>query len=208
MCKRLLILLSLSLVTACHHSQNDHSATVVQAPAQPAVTETPRQQTATEAEARAVLKRNYEDVVVVDDSRPAPFMVGDFNGDNSEDIAIIVKPRKLSDLNSEYVNWILEDPNHLQQASMRVSNNDLLLAVIHGHEGGGWRHEFARQTYLLKNAVGTDLETMSIKQLQASGTSKLVPGLRGDVIHEKLNGSSGIIYWTGGKYAWHPIASP
>ena len=206
MYRRLLILFCLVTLTACHRSTENKPA-VSRLPSYPIATETPRQseRPPTEAELRTVVKRNYDDVVTVDDSRPTPFMIGDFNGDSSEDIAVVVKPRKLSDLNSEYVNWILEDPHHLRQASVNVRKNDLLLAVIHGHKGEGWRHEFARQTYLLKNAVGTDLETMSLKQLRNAGESRLPPALRGDVIHEKLNGSGGIIYWTGGKYAWHPV---
>ena len=204
--RRLLTVLCLVTLIGCHRATENNPPVSQPPPSAPVATETPRQSapSPTQAELHAAIKRNYEDVVTIDDSRPMPFMIGDFNGDSSEDIAVVVKPRKLSDLNSEYVNWILEDPHHLQQASMNVRKNDLLLAVIHGHKGEGWRHEFARQTYLLKNVVGTDLETMSIKQLQSSGESRLLPSLRGDVIREKLKGSSGIIYWTGGKYAWHP----
>jgi len=203
---RLSIVFCLAMLTACHRT-TENAAPVSQAPSQPVATDTPTQArpSPTEAELRAAVKRNYEDVVTIDDSRSTPFMIGDFNGDSSEDIAVVVKPRKLSDLNGEYVNWILEDPHHLGQASMNVRKDDVLLAVIHGHKDQGWRHEFARQTYLLKNAVGTDLETMSIKQLRSSGESRLLPPLRGDVIREKVKGSGGIIYWTGGKYAWHPI---
>jgi hypothetical protein len=202
----LLLVFCLATLSACQRA-TENKPPVSQAPSSPGATETPRQSgpLPTEADLRAAVKRNYEDVVTVDDSRSMQVMVGDFNGDRSEDIAVVVKPRKLSDLNSEYVNWILEDPHHLRQASMNVRKDELLLAVIHGHKGEGWRHEFARQTYLLKNAVGTDLETMSMKQLKNSGESKLLPALKGDVIREKLNGSGGIIYWTGGKYAWHPI---
>ncbi|HVI72435.1 MAG TPA: hypothetical protein VM656_13245 [Pyrinomonadaceae bacterium] len=204
--RKLLIVLCLATLIACQRATEDKPP-VSQAPSNPNATETPRQSgpSPNEAELRAAVKRNYEEVVIIDDSRSTPFMIGDFNGDSSEDIAVVVKPQKLSDLNSEYVNWILEDPHHLQQTSMDVRKNDLLLAVIHGHKSEGWRHEFARQTYLLKNAVGTDLETMSIKQLRSSGESRLLPALRGDVIREKLNGGGGIIYWTGGKYAWYPI---
>jgi hypothetical protein len=204
--RRLLIVVCLATLIGCQRA-TENRPIASQPPSNPVATETPRQAgpLPSDAELRTVVKRNYEDVVIIDDSRPTPFMIGDFNGDGSEDIAVVVKPRKLSDLNSEYVNWILEDPHQLQQASMSVRKNDLLLAVIHGHKGEGWRHEFARQTYLLKNSVGTDLETMSIRQLRSSGESERLPPLRGDVIREKLNGSGGIIYWTGGKYAWHPI---
>lgn len=204
---RLAIVFCLTILTSCQRATAKKPQTTPAPNTPSAVTaETPRQAPRpTEAELRAVIKKNYEDVVTIDESRPAPFMVGDFNGDNSEDIAVVVKPRKLSDLNSEYVNWILEDPHHIQQAAKNVGKNDVLLAVIHGHQREGWRHEYARQSYLLKNVVGDDLETMSIKQLRSSGETRLLPSLRGDVIREKLKGSGGIIYWTGGKYAWHPI---
>jgi len=85
------VLLSLLLVTACNQ-QNNNPATVRQSPPQATATETPRQPAPppTEAELRAVVKKNYEDVVTIDESRPTPFMIGDFNGDTSEDIAIVV----------------------------------------------------------------------------------------------------------------------
>lgn len=202
---RLLIVFCFAMLIACHRSAETKPP--VSAPSSTIATETQRQskRSPTQSELQAVIKKNYEDVVTVDDSSPTPFTIGDFNGDGSEDIAVVVKPQKLSDLNSQYVNWILEDPHHLQQASINVRNNDLLLAVIHGHKGEGWRHEFARETYLLTNAVGTDLETVSVMQLRRSGQSEMLPRLGGDVIRQKLKGSGGIIYWTGGKYAWHPI---
>src|SRR6185369_3914739 len=160
------------------------------------------------AEVRAAIQRNYADAVALDNSNATPFIFGDFNGDNSEDIAIVVKPRseKLSELNSEFVNWILEDPRHSQQVFRGVKAKDTLLAVIHGQDRQGWRNELARQTYLLKNAGGTELASQSVNQLSASGETRALPQLRGDVIREKLNGSGGIIYWTGAKYAWHPAS--
>lgn len=201
------ITLCLFLLTACQ-SKHDVSSNVSQTPAQPAATETPRQSapTPTATELRAAIQRTYADVVTVDDKQPTAFVIGDFNGDRSEDIAIVVKPRKLSELNSEYVNWILEDPHRLQEFSRTIKSNEVLLAVIHGREGDGWRNDLAKQTYLLKNAVGTDFTAQSIKQLRTSGMTQALPPLRGDVILENLNGSGGIIYWTGAMYAWHPVS--
>ena len=168
----------------------------------------------TEAELREAIDRNYEGAVTIDNTRPVLFLTGDFNGDDSEDLAIVVKPGKgkLTDLNSEYVNWILEDPHQVltketKSRSKRpsITGNDTLLAVIHGYERGGWRNSLARQTYLLKNAVGDDFEKESAQQL-ASG-SKSLPIFKGDIIREKLEGSNGIIFWTGAGYAWHPLGS-
>jgi len=192
--KALVITLFLVLPGACQ-SKRDNSSNVSQTPARPASTETPRQSgLPTDTQLRAAIERTYADAVVVDNTRSTQFIVGDFNGDNSEDIAIVVKPRKVSELNSEYVNWTLEDVYHPQQVSRNVRSNDTLLAVIHGNEREGWRNDLARQTYLLKNAVGTDFTRQSLNQLKTSGENKALPQLRGDVIREKLNGSGGIIY--------------
>ena len=153
-----------------------------------------------EAELREAILRNYEKAVTVDSS--APFLVGDFNGDKSEDIAIVVKPAaaKLTELNSEYVNWILEDPRGAAKIRPTIRRDDLLLAVIHGVDREGWRNQMARQTYLLTNSVGNELATQPGRELK-----KTLPRLQGDVIREKLDGTAGIIFWTGGRYAWHPM---
>ena len=206
MSKNFLTLLAIImlLTTACHSRKTETPTTTAAAP----VHSTSSQPAAykpgpgpTVAEVREAITRNYEDAAVIDNSRPTAFVVGDFNGDNSEDIAIVVKPGKgkLSKLNSEYANWILEDPRepvHVRDLKTRpapvtVSNKDSLLAVIHGVKSEGWRSTIAKQTYLLKNAAGESFE----KQ----------PSRRGDVIREKLDGTTGVIYFTGAKYAWHPI---
>ena len=209
MSKFFLTLLSIIIVltTACDSAKIE-TPTTSAAPAhstssEPVFKPEPRP---TDAEVREAIIRNYEDAAVIDNSRPTPFLVGDFNGDNSEDIAIAVKAGKgkLSKLNSEYANWILEDPRqpvHIKDLKSRpapvtVTGKDSLLAVIHGVKGEGWRSAIAKQTYLLKNAVGESFE----KQ-----TNHAKSRFRGDVIREKLDGTDGIIYFTGAKYAWHPI---
>ncbi len=205
MYKFILKLLSITVVltTACHSAKIEAPTTSAAAPAhstssEPALKPGPRP---SDAEVREAIIRNYEDAAVIDSSRATPFLVGDFNGDNSEDIAIVVKPGKgkLSKLNSEYANWILEDPRqpvHIKDLKSRpapvtVTSKDSLLAVIHGVKSEGWRSAIAKQTYLLKNAAGESFEKQSSR--------------RGEVIREKLDGTDGIIYFTGAKYAWHPI---
>jgi hypothetical protein len=196
------LLIIVALTTACHSAKTEtqmtSAAPVAAAVNEPAYKPGPGP---TDAEVREAIKRNYEDAAVIDNSRPIPFLVGDFNGDNSEDIAIVVKPGKgkLSKLNSEYANWILEDPRqpvHIKDlktrpASVTVSDKDSLLAVIHGVKSEGWRSAIAKQTYLLKNAAGESFEKQSSR--------------KGDVIREKLDGADGVIYFTGAKYAWHPV---
>jgi hypothetical protein len=118
-----------------------------------------------------VIARIYKNAVTVDTTRPDAFMTGDFNGDNSQDIAVIVKPNKgmLSQINSEFANWILKDPqqiwllnvhknvepNQPKPLSIPVRQNGTLLAIIHGYQETGWRNPTTSQTYLLNNVVGT-----------------------------------------------------
>ena len=77
------------------------------------------------------------------------------------------------------------------------------MAVIHGHQAAGWRDPKAMQTYLIKNAVGDQMQTQSRRSMLNATKPKgqLLP-ITGDVIHETRDGKSGYIYWTGAKYAW------
>jgi len=153
----------------------------------------------TETELRDAIKRNYEEVVTIDNSQSTYFVTGDFNADGSEDVAVVVKPApgKLAELNSEYVNWILEDPQvsagEKKPRTAAITRDDLLLAVVHGYSRAGWRNPSAKQTYLLKNAVAKEFAAQED------------PLRKGAVIREKLRGSDGVIYWTGAKYAWRPV---
>jgi hypothetical protein len=199
-------------------------------PAPPSPLPSPRQEgnapvepPASVAELQDVVKRIYKTAVTLDESRQRMYVVGDFNGDNSEDIAIAVKPGKgmLAELNSEYANWILEDPRAVMMmeahrdvqkfpekpAPVVVRQSDNLLVVIHGHQETGWRNPKATQTYLLRNAVGAEMKTERARSLiNEAATKEQLPPLRGDVIQQTLAGSPGFIYWTGAKYAWHSAA--
>ena len=219
--------LSLALATACQKRQTlidqstsaETSKPTVSANAATTKTEVaPPQST---SELQGVTARIYKEAVTVDSSRHDNFVVGDFNGDGSQDIAVVVKPSKgmLPELNSEYANWIREDPSevgklaahaHEQQSIKKrkptvVTARDNLLAVIHGYQAAGWRDPKAIQTYLLKNAVGEKLSTENSESLLSDTANRQqLPRLRGDVIRETLNGTPGLLYWTGARYAWHP----
>ena len=200
---KFLLLLALCVVTsACHSAKVEPRSAAASRPAtaEPVYKSGPQP---TETELREAIRRNYEDAVTIDNSRPAHFLVGDFNGDNSEDIAVVVRPGKgkLKEINSEYVNWIPEDLHRPKAVS--IGSSDVLLAVIHGHEREGWRNPMARQTYLLKNAVGDEFVKQAGRELNKE--NKALPRFRGDVIREKVDGTAGLIFWTGAKYAWHPI---
>lgn len=209
----MLICVSCTLLCGCQKSPRNPASAVRASASAPEASEDPVPPP-TDVELRDVITRTFKNVVSVDSSQPVRFLIGDFNGDNSEDIAIVVRPEKekLSELNSEYANWTLEDLHQVQSRSeqtntavpVRVKVNEVLLAVIHGHGRAGWRNALAMQTYLLKNAVAVAFETQSAREINSPGEQRL-PQVRGDVIKARLAGSSGIIFWTGGKYAWHSI---
>lgn len=147
----------------------------------------------------------------------AGFVVGDFNGDGSEDLAVAVKPndRMLGDINSELANWLLEDPGKVAipgtgqtlrpapSKPVQAAKGDSLLAIIHGSGPQGWRSGDAKQTYLLRNGVGANMTTEPAKKLRESKNKQKLPPIRGDAIRGAIGGRSGLIVWTGAKYAWY-----
>src|SRR6266550_8337942 len=149
-------------------------------------------------------------------SAPA-FVAGDFNGDGSTDLAVITKvsAASLKEINNELANWLLEDPRSVPIPGTNAANRmvppkpvhaepgDKLLVIIHGVGAKGWRNPEAKQTFLLKNGAGSNMMVLAVKDLAASGKPKLPP-LRGDTISETVDGKSGMLFWTGAKYAWHP----
>jgi hypothetical protein len=159
-------------------------------------------------EVQDAVKRVFMDKAVIDASRDPNFVAGDFNGDLSQDIAVILKvaPGKLAEMNEEFPAWILRDPlapNNFATGQLRVEENDVLLAVIHGYGANDWRDPQATQTHLLKNAVGSGLEVHTGKEFLAANSKKKVPLLQGDLIGEVLQGSSGYIYYSGEAYKWY-----
>jgi hypothetical protein len=154
------------------------------------------------------VRRVFKDSALIDTSSKPVFIAGDFNGDLSQDIAVVLKPApdKLSDFNQEFSNWLLRDPlagNESRIPRLRVAANDVMLAVIHGYEANGWRDPQSTQTFLLKNAVGSGMEVRQPKEVAAASQGKKRPQLHGDVIGEVLGGTSGYLYYSGATYAWY-----
>ncbi len=175
-------------------------------------------------EVQDAIKRTYKTAVFIDANLNRSFIVGDFNGDGSQDIAIAVKPAKgmLSELNSQYANWILEDSQKIKlqvpssgvqrlsskPSPVQVEASDLLLAVIHGYGPYGWRNPAAKQTYLLRNAAGRDMETQTKKDLlNATKDNDGFPAVKGDAIKETIGQVQGFLLWTGAHYGWYHDAT-
>ncbi len=172
------------------------------------------------AEISLAVARIYEKAVTIDEQSARQAVVGDFNGDGSADIAVVVRPSaaQLGEVNSEVANWIIEDPHGVvipdptktvqqlpvAQQRAKIDAGDTLLAIIHGYKETGWRNPEAKQSYLLKNAVGSGMKLQPLRKANsAAPKGKRFPHLFGDVISETLDAQTGMLYWTGAKYGWY-----
>ena len=163
-----------------------------------------------DAEVRGAVERIFKGAVTVN---PAPsFVVGDFNGDDSQDLAVAVDPApgRLGEINDELANWIIKDPFATEAASygearrrVLVEEADALLAVIHGHGAEGWRDASATQTYVLKDAAGSSMKARAQRAALAAGDEAKMPRLLGDVIDETVGGRAGFLYYNGAQYLWY-----
>jgi len=159
-------------------------------------------------EVNQAVARVFRDAATIDPKHEPNFFAGDFNGDASQDIAVIIQPApgKLPEMNQEFPPWILKDPFTMAKPGtppMSVGANEILLAIIHGYGPNGWHDPQATQTYLLKNAVGSGARFEPKSAFLAFGQGKKLPRVAGDLISENLQGSSGYLYFTGGQYSWY-----
>ncbi|HEX6623056.1 MAG TPA: hypothetical protein VF064_05045 [Pyrinomonadaceae bacterium] len=175
----------------------------------------------TPGEVGGAVERVFKGAATIDASRRPYFVVGDFNGDSSQDVAVFVRPApgRLAEINDELANWILVAPSrpappralpypevHARASARRrvlVEEADVLLAVIHGHEANGWRDPQATQTYVLKDAAGDKLKTRRRIEVLKARDGEPLPRLRGDVIAEDLGGQPGFLYYDGARYDWY-----
>src|ERR1044072_4004342 len=58
------------------------------------------------ADVQEAVKRVFKDAAVIDTKSNPNFVAGDFNGDASQDIAVILKPAKLDQMNEQYPPWL------------------------------------------------------------------------------------------------------
>jgi hypothetical protein len=179
-------------------------------------------------EVQRAVKRIFKDTVVIDTSRAPSFLVGDFNGDLSQDLAVILRPAegRLSELNQEFPNWIAREPlkevllpkskvlaspagvnpspNAAAGQTVRFEQSDVMLAIIHGEGPKGWHNPEATQTHLLREVVGANIRVLPFEgAVKAYKGIKPFPNIYGDLIQQTLIGQSGFLHFTGGIYGWY-----
>ncbi len=205
LCLSALILTITVALAGCGRKQEEGKPVVVEQPvkpppspitailpvAQPAISpvatnEPPKPLPPKPEDVNEVLARAYQKVVAPDTSYEPPFVVGDFNGDGSEDLAIAVKPHEemLGEINNDLANWVLEDPRNIslpgalsntqipasERKPVQASKGDVMLAIVHGVGSQGWRNPEAKQTFLLKNG-NANVEEPSNRKIQRKTTA-------------------------------------
>jgi hypothetical protein len=170
-------------------------------------------------EVRQKVDSIFKGAAVLGEAETPYFLAGDFNGDFSQDIAVIIKPApgKLAEINDELAPWIRDDalagvlPDPIVKAqnpqamprAVFMQDGDLLLAIVHGYGKNGWRDPEAQQTYVVRNAVHGKMGTETSKDAVANNKDMPLPKLRGDVISGTLAGNPGFLYYNGAHYAWY-----
>ena len=170
-------------------------------PVELAVAAAPKQ-----SEVHEAVRRVFKDAAVVDTNYDPNFLSGDFNGDGSQDLAVVLKPANLDLMNQELPPWLLRQPrtndvDHRRR--LRVEKDETVLAVIHGHGPNHWRDPAATQTFVLKDVVGSDLKVHSPKDFVTANSGRKLPRPQGDLIGETVKGTPGYLYYAQATYSWY-----
>jgi len=158
-----------------------------------------------QSEVQAAVKRVFKDAAVVDTNYNPSFLSGDFNGDGSQDLAVILKPAKLDEMNQELPPWLVRQPRatKVARAHVPIAKDETFLAVIHGFGANNWRDPDATQTFVLKDVVGQDLKVHSLNEFVSANSGKKLPRPQGDLIGETVGGTAGYLYYAQATYSWY-----
>jgi len=159
-------------------------------------------------EVQDAVKRVFKDSAVIDSNANPNFFVGDFNGDATQDLAVVIKPAagKLAEMNEQYPAWLLRDPmvdSDAKRPTLNIADHETLLAIIHGFGNNNWRDPQATQTFLLKNVVGSNMSVVTGKDFATNNSGRKSPRTEGDLIGETLHGTEGYLYFVASSYAWY-----
>jgi len=198
------------MICACSSSSK---RTVVEAPPpayQPSPESTPLPLTVSvpapkSSEVQEAVKRIFKDAAAVDTNYNPNFLSGDFNGDGSQDLAVVIKPVNLDLMNQELPPWLVRQPRtqRVERTRLRIEKNEPVLAVIHGYGANHWRDPEATQTFVLKDVVGNGLTVHSLKDFVTANSGRKLPRPQGDLIGETVAGTSGYLYYAQATYSWY-----
>jgi hypothetical protein len=151
------------------------------------------------------IKAVFKDAAVLNPKFDPNYFSGDFNGDASEDLVVILKPVNLEEMNKQFAPWLVRDPRSDTSTKVRppIEKDEALLAVIHGYGNNDWRDPDATQTFLLKNAVGNNIRVQTGKEFVEANSGRKLPRPQGDLIGETIDGTQGYLYYATSNYSWY-----
>lgn len=202
-------LLALFMTSACMQAPRpkaEGAAPVYQATPESAAPLTPSVALAPKLpEVQSKIKMLFKDAVELHPSHSPNFFSGDFNGDASQDLVVILKPVKVEELNEQFAPWLVRDPRANLSTRVRppIEKDETLLAVIHGYGTNDWRDPEATQTFVLKNVVGNGMKVQTGKEFIEANSGRKLPRPQGDLIGETIDGTQGYLYYATSNYSWY-----
>lgn len=204
-----LLVISLCLVSACSSKSKRQVAEAPPPTYQPTMDSAPLRLTEAAApksfEVQQAVKRIFKEAAVLDPQYTPNFFSGDFNGDGSQDLAVILKPAKLDLMNQELPPWLVREPRAHKdpRVLLRIDKDEALLAVIHGYGPNDWRDPEATQTFVLKNVAANNLKVESSSEFVAANAGRKLPRPQGDLIGATIQGTTGYLYFASANYSWY-----
>ena len=135
-----------------------------------------------------------------------PVLVGDFNGDGSEDAVFVANSSggvqgssgrfHVSDPSSDYFG--VGDPRITSQFASMTPGGPRYLLIIHGNGKDGWRAKEPKERFVLINVA---FERISVGRVTRK--KKLLD----DISVEESDGLNSFVYWNGRGYTWQPGAA-
>ena len=182
-----------------------------------------------DTEVVTLLSVEFSGLFKLDEQNISPsYLVGDFNGDGAQDIAISVRlNRQLTAEDKSKPPFLLEKapgpgPSTVgeQGEVSGFTMGDLaryqelaILAVIHGSKRNGWNESQPEQRFVVVDAwhLGKKQMTINHGKLRPApyGDERQVvppPHLMGEAILMLDQTNSGTaVYWDGARYRWYPV---
>jgi hypothetical protein len=151
------------------------------------------------------IKTLFKGAAMLDPNHNPNFFSGDFNGDASQDLVVILKPVNLDEMNRQFAPWLVRAPRSNVSTRVRppIQKDETLLAVIHGFGNNDWRDPDATQTFVLKNVVGHNLKVQTGKEFTEANSGRKLPRPQGDLIGETIDGTQGYLYYATSNYSWY-----
>ncbi|MBV9436733.1 MAG: hypothetical protein JOZ44_11810 [Acidobacteria bacterium] len=134
-----------------------------------------------------------------------PVLTGDFNGDGSEDVLLVVTSRDsiqvaneryhVLDPSSEYFGY--EDPKITSQFASQYPGDPRYVLIIHGEGKDGWHAKEPKDRFVLIN--------MTFDKLSIGHVLKKKK-VFDDINLQETGVLNSFLYWNGKRYKWQPGA--